>query len=78
MNKEAVIGSILLILIVGLIGYSSGLSGIVYIGLSVMVGLLALFLYSLKSKAAKLGAFMLFPELLTKLLMPKSTKKALE
>ncbi|MFT6188779.1 MAG: hypothetical protein ACJAW8_000597 [Oleispira sp.] len=44
---------------------------------AVGIVLIALVLYSSKSKASKIGAFVLFPELLTKLLMPKSTKKAI-
>lgn len=41
-------------------------------------GMLASFLPIRKSKLEKVGAFLRFPELLTKLLMPKSAKKAIE
>lgn len=59
-------------------GYAAGIHGLLYVGITAAIGMLALVLYSSKSKASKIGAFVLFPELLTKFLMPKSTKKAIK
>jgi hypothetical protein len=78
MNKYTVVGIVLTALIVFSVGYASGVYGLLYVGIIVAIGMLALVLYSSKSKVSKIGAFVLFSELLTKLLMPKSTKKALK
>jgi hypothetical protein len=78
MNKDTVVGIVLIALIVFSVGYAGGVHGLLYVGITVAIGMLALVLYSSKSKVSKIGAFVLFPELLTKLLMPKSTKKALK
>ena len=78
MNKETVVGIVLIALIVFAVGYAGGVYGLLYVGITVAIGMLALVLYSLKSKVFKIGAFVLFPELLTKLLMPKSIKKAIK
>jgi len=78
MNKETVIGIVLIALIVFAVGYVGGVYGLLYVAITVATGMLALALYSSKSKASKIGAFVLFPELLTKLLMPKSIKKAIK
>ncbi|MFT6188447.1 MAG: hypothetical protein ACJAW8_001243 [Oleispira sp.] len=78
MNKDTIVGIVLTALIVFLVGYAAGVYGLLYVGITVAIGMLALVLYSSKSKASKIGAFVLFPELLTKLLMPKSTTKAIK
>lgn len=78
MNKETVVGIVLIALIVFSVGYAGGVYGLLYVGITVAIGMLSLVLYSSKSKASKIGAFVLFPELLTKLLMPKSIKKAIK
>lgn len=77
MNKESAVGIILIALIALLVGYVGDVHGLLYVGITVSTGMLALVLYSSKSNVSKIGAFVLFPELLTKLLMPKSTKKAI-
>ena len=51
---------------------------ILYVGITVSTGMLALVLYSSKSNVSIIGAFVLFPELLTKFLMPRRTKKAIK
>lgn len=78
MNKETAVGIVLIALIVFSAGYAAGMHGLLYVGITVAIGMLALVLYSSKSKVSKIGAFVLFPDLLTKLLMPRSTKKALK
>lgn len=78
MNKETVVGIVLTTLIVFVVGYAGGVHGLFYVGITMATGMLALVLYSSKSKVSKIGAFVLFPELLTKFLMPKSTKKAIK
>jgi len=78
MNKDTAVGIVLIALIVFSVGYAAGIHGLLYVGITVAIGMLALVLYSSKSKVSKIGAFVLFPELLTKLLMPKSTKKAIK
>lgn len=78
MNKDTAVGIVLVTLIVFLVGYAAGVHGLLYVGITVVIGMLALLLYSSKSKASKIGGVVLFPELLTKLLMPKSIKKAIK
>jgi hypothetical protein len=78
MNKESTIGICVVILIVSLIGYVGGVHGLISLGIMFVFGMLALFLYSLKSKTAKVGAVLVFPEILAKFLMPKSTKRAID
>jgi len=78
MNKDTAVGIVLIALIVFLVVYAASLHGLLYVGITVAIGMLALVLYSSKSKASKIEAFVLFPELLTKLLMPKITKKAIK
>jgi hypothetical protein len=43
--------------------------------ITILFGLLALFLFTRKSKVAKAGAIVLFPEILTKFLMPRNIKQ---
>lgn len=78
MNKESAVGIILIALIALLVGYVGDVHGLLYVGITVSTGMLALVLYSSKSNVSKIGAFVLFPELLTKFLMPRSTKKAIK
>lgn len=78
MNKDTAVGTILIVLIVFSVGDASGIHGLFYVGITLGTGVLALVLYSSRSKPLKIGAFVLFPELLTKPLMPKSIKKAIK
>lgn len=78
MNEERAVGIILIALIALLVGYVGDVHGLLYVGITVSTGMLALVLYSSKSNVSKIWAFVLFPELLTKLLMPRSTKKAIK
>jgi TctA family transporter len=78
MNKESSIGIGVVIILVSLIGYVGGVHGLISLGIMFAFGMLALFLYSRKSKIAKAGAILVFPEILTKFLMPKRTKRAID
>lgn len=77
MNKEALIGILTVALAIAVVGFVGGLQGLIYVGLTLVVAMLALFLFTRSSTASKVGAVVLFPEILTKLLMPKSTKQAI-
>ena len=77
MNKETYIGLGATIALVAFVGYAVGIYGLISIGISIAFGMLALFLYTRKSKVAKVGAIVIFPEILTKLLMPKNAKRAI-
>jgi hypothetical protein len=75
MNKEAIIGMVSVLAVVSVVGYIVGVNGLVFLMITIIFGLLALFLFTRKSKAAKAGAIVLFPEILTKFLMPRNIKK---
>lgn len=78
MNKELIVGISVVIMVIAVIAYISGIYGLIYVGLTLVVGLFALFLFTRDSKLAKVGAVMVFPEILTKLLMPRKTKQAIK
>lgn len=78
MNKEAIVGISVVIVMIAIIGYVSGVYGLIYVGWTVAVGLFALFLFTKKSKVAKTSAILVFPEILAKFLMPKRLKQAIK
>ncbi|MEJ2398783.1 MAG: hypothetical protein P8Z67_11220, partial [Gammaproteobacteria bacterium] len=78
MNKELIVGISVVIAVVAIVAYVSGIYGLIYVGLTLVVGLFALFLFTRNSKVAKVGAVIVFPEILTKLLMPKKSKLAIK
>jgi hypothetical protein len=75
MNKEAIIGMASALAAVGVVGCVVGVSGLIFLMITILIGLLALFLFTRKSKVAKAGAIVIFPEILTKFLMPRSIKQ---
>lgn len=75
MNKETIIGMGSVSAAVAVVGYIVGVNGLVFLMITILFGLLALFLFTRKSKVAKAGAIVLFPEILTKFLMPRSIKQ---
>lgn len=77
MNKELIVGFSVVIAVIAVVVYVGGLYGLFYVGTTLVVGLFALFLFARDSKVAKVGAIIVFPEILTKLLMPKKTKQAI-
>lgn len=77
MSKEAIIGICVAILFVVIVGYAGGVEGLFYVGLKVTFGMLSLLLYSRKSMITKVLAIVVFPEMLTKFLMPGSAKWAI-
>lgn len=78
MNKESIIGIGAAIILLSLIGYVGGVQGLISLGIMFAFGMLALFLYTRKSKIAQAGAILVFPEILAKLLMPKRTRRAID
>lgn len=77
MNKEASIGIGVVVIWVTIVGYNVGVNGLFFVGVMFAAAMLALLLYSRKSMVAKGGAILVFPEILTKFLMPKSAKHAI-
>lgn len=75
MNKEAIIGIVAVLAASTVVGHIVGVNGLTFLMVSIVLGMIALFLYSRKSKVAKAGAIVLFPEILTKFLMPKNIKR---
>lgn len=75
MNKEAIIGMASVSAVVAVVGYIVGVNGLVFLMVTIILGMLALFLFTRKSKVAKAGAIVLFPEILTKFLMPRNIKQ---
>jgi hypothetical protein len=75
MNKETIIGMASVIAAVAVVGNIVGVNGLVFLMITILFGLLALFLFTRKSKVAKAGAIVLFPEILTKFLMPRNIKQ---
>lgn len=61
--------------VVAVVGYIVGVNGLVFLMVTIILGMLALFLFTRKSKVAKAGAIVLFPEILTKFLMPRNIKQ---
>jgi len=76
-SKEVIAGIAIVAIIMSMLSYVAGLYGLIYIAIILAISKLALLLYVRNSKASKAGAVVLFPEILTKLLMPKSTKQAI-
>lgn len=62
------------LVVVAVVGYIVGVNGLVFLMITTFFGLLAMFLFTRKSKVAKAGAIVLFPEILTKFLMPRNIK----
>lgn len=73
--KEAAIGIVALLAILGAIAASTGAYGLLYIGFAFVIAVISINLFSRKSKLAKAGAVILNTDLLFKLLMPKQYKK---
>lgn len=76
--KEVLVGISAVIILIAVTGYVTDLYGLRYVGLTIVVGMNASFLFTRKSKVAIVGAVLIFPELLTKILMPKNTRQAIK
>jgi len=78
MNKEAVIGSIVALLVIILVASITGLYGVLYIGVALLFTIISISLFTKKSVSAKAGAVILNPSILFKVLLPNKYKKAIE
>lgn len=78
MNKEALIGAAVILLIFAAVAAATGIYGIIYLGLAFVVAVISINLFSRKSAVVKTGAVILNTDLIYKILMPKKYKKAIE
>jgi len=78
MNKEAIIGLIVALLVIALITSITGLYGVLYIGLALVFTVISISLFTKKSVSAKASAVILNPSILFRVLLPKKYKKAIE
>ena len=77
-NKEIIIGIIVTLSALTIIAVSTGLYGILYLGLSFVVVIISINLFSRKSLVAKTSAVILNTDLMYKILMPKKYKKEIK
>ena len=77
-NKEIIIGIIVTLSALSIIAVSTGLYGILYLGLSFVVVIISINLFSRKSLVAKTSAVILNTDLIYKILMPKKYKKEIK
>ena len=77
-NRETIVGVVLAIVVFGVIAAVTGLYGIFYIGLAIIIAIVSINLFTRKSVAAKAGAVILNTDLVYKFLMPRRYKKAIK
>lgn len=77
-TKEAIIGAIILLAVFAVIGIATGIYGIIYIGLALIIAIVSVNIFSRKSVAAKTGAVVLNTDLVYKILMPSKYKQAIK
>jgi len=75
MNKESLIGLIIIFLAVVIISALTGTYGIIYIGLLVFFALISIKLFIKKSPLSKISAVIINNDILYKLLMPNNYKQ---
>lgn len=74
-TSDAVIGGLTLVACALLVWLLSGLHGVVYIALAIVVGAIVLHLFERPSPWSKLLAILLLPALLLTYLKPRSTRQ---
>jgi len=77
MNKEPLIGLIVVILAIAVLLAVTGTYGILYIGLLILFTLISIKLFIQKSSVSKVSAVIINTDILYKLLMPKKYKQAI-
>jgi len=78
MNKEALIGLIVVIMAIAVISAVTGTYGILYIGLLTLFTLVSIKLFMQKTSLSKISAVIINTEILYKFLMPKKYKQAIK
>jgi len=73
-----IVGIIVVASIALLIAIVSGAYGLMYVGLTLLIGSVAIYLTSRRSKVAKLGGYILIPEFLIKLIRPRGVSASIE
>ncbi|WP_455219644.1 hypothetical protein [Kaarinaea lacus] len=77
-TKEALTGIIVLLAVLAVIAITTGIYGIFYMGLALIIAIVSVNIFSRKSVAAKTGAVVLNTDLIYKILMPNKYKKAIK
>jgi len=77
MNKEALIGLVVVIFTITVISVVSGAYGILYIGLLVLFTVISIKLVIQKSSLSKLSAVIINTDILNIFLMPKKYKQSI-
>lgn len=77
-SKEAIIGIMTVLVIVGAIAAATGIYGILYLGIAYVLAVLSIKLFFRKSIPSKVGAIILNADIAYKILMPSRYKKAIK
>ncbi len=78
MNIELIVGIFVIAALIIGVAFIGGVNSIIYVGVTLIFGFVALLLLSRKSKTAKAGAYVLLPEILVNFIKPKSVSKSIE
>ena len=78
MNKEAIVGLAVVLVILGIIVTVTGTYGIIVLGITFILAVISINLFSRKSVATKIGAVIVNTDLIYKMLMPRKHKKAIK
>jgi hypothetical protein len=77
-DKEVIIGIIVTLSVFATIAFYTGIDGILYLGISLIIVILSLNLFSRKSLAAKTSAVVINTDLIYKILMPRKYKNKIK
>jgi hypothetical protein len=77
-SKEAIIGTIFVFVVLGVIASVTGIYGILYLSIAYLLMVISIKLFFRKSVAAKTGAVVLNTDIAYKMLMPSKYKKAIK
>jgi len=77
-SKEAIVGIIVVFVILGVIAVTTGLYGILYLGVAYVLIVISIKLFLRKSIPSKVGAVILNTDIAYKILMPSKYKKAIK
>ena len=77
-NKEAIVGIIVTLSVFAAIAFFTGIDGILYLGISLIVVIVSLNLFSRKSLVAKTSAVVINTDLIYKILIPRKYKREIK
>lgn len=77
-SKEATVGIVVVLAVLGVISATTGIYGILYLGIAYVLTVISIKLFFHKSVPSKVGAVILNTDIAYKILMPSKYKKALK